>query len=228
MGLFLRSLWDSKRQSVNAIFICACIIFFFVRSGFAEELIKVEGALKKMFPAAGHFDRRVVSLSGEQIHRVEEAARLTFAGKHSGQVIVHIARAAPMGELVEFAEVWRPRPASMRPSAEAGLRREQNAAVGYAFEDTVIGKWGPIHYLAGLDTNGAVSRIIILDYQEIRGRPIAKPRFLRQYQGKTLKDTLQLRKDIDGITGATISSNSLTEGVRKILHMYELIKPELH
>jgi Na+-translocating ferredoxin:NAD+ oxidoreductase RnfG subunit len=197
MGLFLRSLWDSKRQSVSTVFIYACIIFIFVRSGFAEELIKVEGALKKMFPAAGHFDRQIVSLSKEQIRRVEEAARLTFEGKHSDQVIVHIAR-------------------------------EQNTVVGYAFEDTVIGKWGLIHYLVGLDTSGAGSRIIILDYQEIRGRPIAKPRFLRQYQGKTLKDTLQLRKDIDGITGATISSNSLTEGVRKILHMYELIKPELH
>ena len=196
MGLFLRSLWDFKRQSVNAIFVCVCIIFFFVRSGFAEELIKVEGASKKMFPAAGHFDRQIVSLSKEQIRRVEEAARLTFEGKHSDQVIVHIAR-------------------------------EQNTVVGYAFEDTVIGKWGPIHYLVGLDTNGAVSRIIILDYQEIRGRPIAKPRFLRQYQGKTIRDTLQLRKDIDGITGATISSNALTEGVRKILHIYEFIKPEL-
>ena len=197
MGLFLRSLWDSKRQSVSAVFICACIIFFFVRNGFAEELIKVEGALRKMFPAAGHFDRQVISLSKEQIRRVEEAARLAFEGKHSDQVIVHIAR-------------------------------EQNAVAGYAFEDTVIGKWGPIHYLVGLDTNGAVSQVIILDYQEIRGRPIAKPRFLRQYQGKTIRDTLQLRKDIDGITGATISSNSLTGGVRKILYIYEFIKPELH
>lgn len=196
MGLFLRSPWDSRRQSVSAIFICGCLIFSFARGAFAEELIKVDSALKKMFPRVGHFDRQVVSLSEEQIHMVEEAARLTFAGKHSDQVIVHIAR-------------------------------EQNIVVGYAFEDTVIGKWGPIHYLVGLDANGVVSRIIILDYQEIRGRPIAKPRFLRQYQGKTIKDILQLHKDIDGITGATISSGSLTEGVRKILHIFELMKPQL-
>ena len=149
MDLFLRSLWGSKRQSVSVIFICACIIFIFVRSAFTEELMSVEGALRKIFPKASHFDRRVVKLSAEQIRSTEQSARLTFLGKHSDQVIVHIAQ-------------------------------EQGGAVGYAFEDTVIGKWGLIHYLAGLDTNGAVSQIIILDYQEIRGRPIAKPRFLRQ------------------------------------------------
>ena len=93
--------------------------------------------------------------------------------------------------------------------------------------DTVMGKWGLIHYLVGLDTGGAVFHVTILDYQEIRGRPIAKRRFLRQYEGKTTLDPLQLYKDIDGITGATISSNSLTEGVRKILYIYEFIKPAL-
>ena len=195
MGLFLRSLWDSRPGDFFLSLSCALLVFS--SNAFAEELKKVDGALREMFPKSVDFNRQTVRLSEEQIHGIEEAARMTFEGKHADEVIVYVAR-------------------------------EQNNAVGYAFEDTVIGKWGPIHYLVGLDTNGAVSQIIILDYQEIRGRPIAKPRFLRQYQGKTFKDTLQLRKDIDGITGATISSNSLTEGVRKILHIHELIKPELH
>ena len=194
MGLFLRSLWGFRHRGAAVIFVCASMVFG--GSAFAEELANADGALREMFPKAGHFDRQVVQLSQEQIHQVENAARLTFAGKHAEQVIIHTARG-------------------------------QSGTLGYAFEDTVIGKWGLIHYLVGLDTSGRVSQIIILDYQEIRGRPIAKPRFLRQYQGKTIKDALQLHKDIDGITGATISSSSLTEGVRKILHMYELIKPEL-
>ena len=194
MGLCLRSPWDSRpgRFFLNLV----SFLVLYGSAVCAEELIGVDEALKKMFPNVSHFDRRAISFSLEQVRQIEEAARLTFEGKHSDQVIVHIARA-------------------------------QGTVVGYAFEDTVIGKWGPIHYLVGLDTNGAVSQIIILDYQEIRGRPIAKPRFLRQYKGKTVRDALQLRKDIDGITGATVSSSSLTEGVRKILYMYELLKPEL-
>ena len=101
------------------------------------------------------------------------------------------------------------------------------AVLGYAFEDIVIGKWGPIHYLAGLDAKGVVLQVVILDYKEIRGRPIAKKRFLKQYKGKTVSDEIMLHADIDGITGATISSRSLTDGVRKILHVYNLIKSEL-
>ncbi len=99
--------------------------------------------------------------------------------------------------------------------------------VGYAFEDSVLGKWGQIHYLAALDENGTVREIVILDYSEIRGRPIAKRRFLRQYRNKTREDPVLLRRDIDGVTGATISSRSLTDGIRKLLHVFPEIKSGL-
>lgn len=92
--------------------------------------------------------------------------------------------------------------------------------IGYGLEDTVVGKWGPIHYLVGVDPEGTVREVIVLSYDEIRGKPVAKRRFLRQYQGKTPKDPLRLRKDIDGISGATISSRSLTDGVRKLLFIF--------
>jgi Na+-translocating ferredoxin:NAD+ oxidoreductase RnfG subunit len=95
--------------------------------------------------------------------------------------------------------------------------------IGHALEDIVIGKWGPIHYLVGISPQGAVVQTVVLDYQEIRGRPIAKKRFLKQYTGKSINDPLQLKKDIDGITGATISSRSMTDGVRKLLHAFDVI-----
>lgn len=106
--------------------------------------------------------------------------------------------------------------------------KENDAVAGYAFEDKVNGKWGVIHYLVGLNPDGMVLQTVILDYQEKRGRPIAKKRFLNQYKGKTVHDQVVLREDIDGVTGATISSRSLTDGVRKILHIYELIKSPEH
>lgn len=96
--------------------------------------------------------------------------------------------------------------------------------IGYAFEDVVVGKWAPIHYLVGLDLQGAVLQVVVLEYKEIRGRPVAKKRFLNQYKGKTIQDELMLRSDIDGVTGATISSRSMTDGVRKILHIFKMIK----
>lgn len=111
------------------------------------------------------------------------------------------------------------------PEIIVHIAQDGEGAIGCALEDTVIGKWGPIHYLAGLDLSGKILQIVILDYQEIRGRPIAKRRFLRQYEGKTIRDPLRLSQDVDGISGATISSGSLTEGVRKILYIYAHIQP---
>jgi len=93
--------------------------------------------------------------------------------------------------------------------------------IGYAAEDTVAGKWGPIHYMAGITPQGSVSNIIILEYKERRGRPVAKKRFLKQYFGKTIQNPIRLRKDIDGVTGATISSRGITDGVRKLLYIFE-------
>ncbi len=95
--------------------------------------------------------------------------------------------------------------------------------LGIAYEDTVVGKWGPIHYLVGLDNDGQVIEVIVLDYHEIRGKPAAKRRFLKQYKGKDRGDPIRLRKDIDGVTGATITSRSLTDGVRKAVHAFDIL-----
>ena len=93
--------------------------------------------------------------------------------------------------------------------------------VGYALEDAVTGKWGPIHYLLGVDPGGKIRKIVVLAFKEKRGRPIAKPRFLRQFTNKTLKDPLKLRRDINGISGATISSQAITGGIKKLLYIFE-------
>lgn len=93
--------------------------------------------------------------------------------------------------------------------------------VGYAIPDTVHGKWGPIRYLLAVNPDGVVANVVVLEYQEKRGRPTAKKRFLRQYIGKGINDPIKLKKDIDGITGATISSRGITDGIRKLLYVFE-------
>lgn len=85
----------------------------------------------------------------------------------------------------------------------------------------MLGKWGPIHYALAVNPDGRIHKAVVLDYEEIRGKNVAKSRFLRQYEGKSTKDPVMLRQDIDGITGATISSRSMTDGVRKLLHIFE-------
>lgn len=94
--------------------------------------------------------------------------------------------------------------------------------LAYAAEDVVPGKWGPIHYMIALDPQGIVQDVIVLEYQEKRGRPVAKRRFLKQFVGKSVKNDIKLMKDIRGVTGATISSRGMADGIRKIVYLFQV------
>jgi Na+-translocating ferredoxin:NAD+ oxidoreductase RnfG subunit len=92
--------------------------------------------------------------------------------------------------------------------------------VGYAVKDTVRGKWGPISYMLSLNTKGEIIDVIVLEYKEKRGRPIAKRRFLDQFIGKTINNNFKLRREIRAVSGATISSRSMTNGIKKLVYIF--------
>lgn len=78
---------------------------------------------------------------------------------------------------------------------------------------------GPIDMLVGIDPQGKVKGLKILNQRETPGlgANITKPGFLRQFVGKSAKDSIEPKKDIDAITGATISSRAVCRGVREAL-----------
>lgn len=100
------------------------------------------------------------------------------------------------------------------------IGRQGGQVIGYAAKHAVKGKWGMIHYMIALDPDGTVREVKVLEYQERRGKPVAKRRFLKQFKGKTIQSRIKLRKDIHGVTGATISSRGMTDGVRKLVHVF--------
>jgi Na+-translocating ferredoxin:NAD+ oxidoreductase RnfG subunit len=55
------------------------------------------------------------------------------------------------------------------------------------------------------------------------GEPVrykAPPRFYQQFVGKKLNDDLRLKRDIDGISGATLTSRATVTSVREILEAH--------
>lgn len=92
---------------------------------------------------------------------------------------------------------------------------------GTAVLDTVKGKWGPIKFIMAFDTQGKIKDVVVLELTERRGRPVKDRKFLDQYIGKSAADPIKLKKDIKGIAGATISSRQMTDGIRKLVYIYE-------
>ena len=113
-------------------------------------------------------------------------------------------------------------------NAEVKLWEARGAAglLGYVVQDEVLGKHELITYAVALRPDGSVAQVEVMDYRESYGGQIRQPAWRAQFVGKTVRDSVQIDKDIQNISGATLSAVHLTDGVRRILATYELaLKP---
>lgn len=96
------------------------------------------------------------------------------------------------------------------------------AGGGWFVVDQVLGKHEMITYAVGLHADGSVKQVEILEYRETYGGEVRNPNWRNQFVGKTAADPLKLNKDIKNISGATLSSRHLTDGVKRILALHQL------
>ncbi len=95
------------------------------------------------------------------------------------------------------------------------------------FIDQVIGKHEFITYALGINKNGKIQGVEILEYRESYGHQIRRESWRKQFIGKDKTAALQINQDIKNLSGATLSSTHVTNGVRRILQTYEQIKTRL-
>ncbi len=93
---------------------------------------------------------------------------------------------------------------------------------GWFIVDEVIGKHEFITYAVGLNADGSVHGIEIMDYRESYGGEIRNPKWRAQFTGKTSTAPLVLDKDIKNISGATLSSRHIADGVRRLLAFHDV------
>ncbi|HEV8264548.1 MAG TPA: FMN-binding protein [Gemmatimonadales bacterium] len=92
-----------------------------------------------------------------------------------------------------------------------------DSLLGFAMVRAVRGKDQPITFLVATDSLDRLRDVDILVYREPYGGEVAYDAWRRQFRGKTATDRLEVGKDIRSISGATISVNSVTLGVRRAL-----------
>lgn len=90
---------------------------------------------------------------------------------------------------------------------------------GYCVEVSPNGFGGAISLMVGVDAGGSVTGVAILDHSETAGLGARadSPDFLDQYIGKSGTIGLTGSNAIDALTGATITSRAVTEGVNTAL-----------
>lgn len=101
-------------------------------------------------------------------------------------------------------------------------------SLGTFMLDEVTGKHELIGYALAVSPDGRALGVEILDYRETYGGQIRDVRWRAQFNGKTTRDPLQLDRDIANISGATLSCSHVTDGIRRLLALYELVlKPNV-
>jgi Na+-translocating ferredoxin:NAD+ oxidoreductase RnfG subunit len=93
--------------------------------------------------------------------------------------------------------------------------KRSGSLVGYAEVLNVRGKDQPITVLVAVDSAAILRDVDILVYREPYGGEVAYESWRKQFRGKGADDALSLNRDIRGISGATISANAVTAGVRR-------------
>lgn len=88
--------------------------------------------------------------------------------------------------------------------------------------DKVVGKHEFITFAVGIGADGKVQGVEILEYKETYGGEIRRPEWRKQFKGKKLSDSIKLGGDITNISGATLSSRSVTDGVKRLLAIRDL------
>lgn len=86
---------------------------------------------------------------------------------------------------------------------------------GYALFDEERGQHEMIGFATFFDAKGAVTRVEITAFREPHGDGVRAEQFRKQFIGRTAHSGFSPDKDIDSISGATISSRSLCKGVRR-------------
>lgn len=103
------------------------------------------------------------------------------------------------------------------------LAKKDGKVLGYIIKVETKGYGGVISMLVGFDFNGEIKGVEILSQNETPGLGAKineirygedSPWFLKQFEGKKAKE-LELGKDVQAITAATISSRAVLDGVKK-------------
>ncbi len=95
---------------------------------------------------------------------------------------------------------------------------------GYGIVDNVRGKERNITYMLIVGTDLKVKDLEVLFYREQYGGEVESETWRNQFKGKSASDNVRVGGNIENISGATISTNNITYGVKKLLYVFQVLQ----
>ena len=185
----------SRLLAVVSAMICALA----VSSVSAVELLNTDQAIKRMFLTSDNVSNEVKKLSQDQLDKVKSlcGGKLYAVNKPSG---------------VDESQY------TFYFGSKAGAKQ------GVAVIENEMDEWGPLEFIIVLDpASGKIINAAMMQYVDARSRDLANRAFLKEFFGKGAGDPMILGKDIDGVTGATVSSSVFCHLAKKVAALYKVV-----
>ena len=148
----------------------------------------------------------------------EEAQQIIFPGKYFSKVKFDISKEIHQ-KLKEISGIHHP----------LSTNRFWLAGDGSWFiVDEVVGKHEMITYALGINPDGKIQEIQILQYNETYGYEVREKSWRSQFENKSMHEEIRLNKDILNISGATLSCKHVTDGVRRLMALHTLLLRKLN
>ena len=159
----------------------------------------------------------VSAAHGVQYHTTESVQRLLFPQAQSFAAQTMLLTPVQRNHIEQAANV-KVRDAKLNAWEVLG----PNGRQGWLLIDEVLGKHDLITYAVALNAQGTILGIEIMTYRETYGGQINDARWRDQFKGKTTKDALKIETDIQNISGATLSCQHVTDGVRRLVSTWQM------
>ena len=101
-----------------------------------------------------------------------------------------------------------------------------NKALGFIYVGEAPSMKKKFDYILLFNPDLSIKKSKVLIYRENYGLQIGSQRWLKQFIGLDINDTLKYGENIDAIAGATISASSLTKATDQVLQSLKLLKEQ--
>ncbi len=167
-------------------------------------------------------------ITGGLLALINEVTRDTIA-EQNAQKVKDALNAVLVAEVYEDTDISAF--AEDKTVTGAYVAKNGDEVLGYCIEVAPNGFGGPISMIVGIDNNGAVTKVAIVNMAETSGigTKTNDEKFLSQYSGHTSEVTASTKttigeNEISAITGATVSSKAVTSGVNTALEVAQTLK----
>jgi Na+-translocating ferredoxin:NAD+ oxidoreductase RnfG subunit len=103
------------------------------------------------------------------------------------------------------------------------VRNEAGEVAGYAYLDKHMVRTLPQTLMVAVDADGVLIGIKVLAFRE-PAEYMARDGWTKQFRGKTVQDEIKMKKNIDGITGATLTARAVTQCARRAVSIHHVLE----